>query len=86
MLLEKINPDNAVEVQHAEFRCLTGKVCQRLAGIKTSQRLVKPCQRDAGIPGTGNCIIALFGIKLRAIRRSPVMYTIYPQRFLLLQE
>jgi len=41
--------DNAVEFQHAEFRCLSGKVCQRLAGIETSQRLVKPCQRLAGL-------------------------------------
>ena len=62
--LRPFNPDNAVEFQHAEFRCLTGMVCQRLAGLETSQRLVKPCQRDAGIPGTGNCITALFGLKL----------------------
>jgi len=44
------NSDYAVEFQRNEFRCLIGKVCLRLAGTKkTSQRLVKPCQRDAGI-------------------------------------
>ncbi len=62
---DSFNPDNVVEFQRTEFRCLTGKVCQRLAGIKTSQRQVKPCQPAAGRPGTGNCNTALFGFNSR---------------------
>jgi len=48
----QINPDTEVEFLHKEFR--------RLAGIKTSQRLVKPCQRDAGIPISHARILNLY--------------------------
>jgi len=56
-----LSPDNAVKFQHAEFQCHTGKVCQRLAGIKTSQRLVKPCSETLADQGQGTALLHYLG-------------------------